>query len=179
MSWQIQQGVNVGYTDSLWTVSDFYDVIPCTDFPLLQHTKVKSWSVVCHQQGWHTRLVHADADAVARYARLRHFKFGATDAVAIANADLVIRKSLNGEVFSELAKSKIVAGQIAPPVMVRLHLVDEDGAVLPAVTRQIALRITIDIELAHHSPARNRRFPDCGSDGLAVPCHVTRQTDIY
>jgi hypothetical protein len=27
------------------------------------------------------------------------------------------------------------------------------GAVLPSVTREIGLRITIDIELAHHSPS--------------------------
>src|ERR1700690_3764116 len=63
--------------------------------------------------------------------------------------------------------------------MVRIHLVDEYGAVLPAVTGEIGLRIAIDIELAHHSPSRNRRFPDCGSDSFAVPCHVARQTDIY
>jgi hypothetical protein len=44
--------------------------------------------------------------------------------------------------------------------MVRIHLVDEYGAVLPAVTGEIGLRITIDIEFAHHSPSRNRRFPD-------------------
>jgi hypothetical protein len=44
--------------------------------------------------------------------------------------------------------------------MVRIHLVDKYGAVLPAVTGEIGLRITIDIELARHSPSRNRRFPD-------------------
>jgi hypothetical protein len=46
------------------------------------------------------------------------------------------------------------------------------------VTGEIGLRITIDIELAHHSPARNRRFPDCGSDSFAVPCHFAWMTDI-
>jgi hypothetical protein len=44
--------------------------------------------------------------------------------------------------------------------MVRVHLVDEYGAVLPAVTDKISLRITIDIELANHSSSRNWRFPD-------------------
>jgi hypothetical protein len=44
--------------------------------------------------------------------------------------------------------------------MVRIHLVDEHGAVLPSVTGEIGLRITIDIEHAHHSPSINRRFPD-------------------
>jgi hypothetical protein len=106
-------------------------------------------------------------------------KFSTTDAVSIADAHFVIRKSLDGEVFSELAESKIVAAQKALPVMLRIHLVDACGAVLPAATGEIALRITIDIEFAHHSPSRNRRFSDCGSDSFAVPCHVAGKTDIY
>jgi hypothetical protein len=160
MSWQIQEGVNVGHTDSLWTVSNFYNVIACTNFSLLQHAKVESWSVMFYEQGWHARLIHANANAVARHAWLRYFKLSATDPVAIADANLAIRKSLDGEVFSELAENKITAAQKALPVMVRIHLVDEYGALLPTMTGEIGLCIAIDIELAHHSPSGNRRFPD-------------------
>jgi hypothetical protein len=179
MSGQVQEGVSRGHRDSFRTIGDFCDVIAGANFSFLQHAKVEAWSVMCYEQGCHPRLVHADADAVARHAWLRYFKYSATDAVSIANADLVIGKSLNREVFSELAESEIVAAQEMFPVMVRIHLVDEYGAVLPAVTGEIGLRITIDIELAHHSPSRNRRFPDCGSDSFAVPCHVAWKTDIY
>ena len=65
MSWQIQEGVNLGHTDSLWTVSNFYNVIARPNFSFLQHAKVESWSVMCYQQGRHPRFIHADADAVA------------------------------------------------------------------------------------------------------------------
>jgi hypothetical protein len=160
MSRQIQDCVNVGHTDSFWTVSSFYNVIACANFSLLQHAKVKPWSVMFYEQRWHSRFIHADADAVARHAWLRYFKLGTTDAVSIADADLVISKSLDGEVFSELAESKIATAQEALPVMVRIHLVDKYGAVLPAVTGEIGLRIAIDIELAHHSPSIDWRFPD-------------------
>src|ERR1700690_4211630 len=160
MSWQIQEGVNVGHCDLFWTIGDFYNVVGCTNFSLLQHAKVESWFVMGYEQGWHPRFVHADADAVTRYAWLRYFKFSTTDAVAIADADLVIRESLDGEVFSELAESKIIAAEKALPVVVRVHLVDEYGAVLPAVTGETGLRVATDIELAHHSPSINRRFPD-------------------
>src|ERR1700688_2844619 len=160
MSWQIQQGVNIGHTDSLWTISNFYDVIARPNFSLPQHAKVESWSVMCYEQRWHTRLVHADTDAVARHSWLRYFKFSTTDAVSIADAHLVIRKSLNSEVFPELAENKIVAAQKTLPVMVRVHLVNKNGALLPSVTGEIGLRITIDIELTHHSPSINWRFPD-------------------
>jgi hypothetical protein len=44
--------------------------------------------------------------------------------------------------------------------MVRIHLVDEYGAVLPAGTVEIGLRIALNIESAHHSPPINRRFPN-------------------
>ncbi len=160
MSWQIQEGVNVGHTDSLWTVGKLYNVVARANFSFLQHTKVESWSVMFYEQGWHARFIHANADAVTRHAWLRYFKFSVTYAVSIADADLVIRKSLDREVLSELAESKIVATQKTLPVVVRIHLVDEYGAVLPTVTGEIGLRITIDIEFAHHSPSRSRRFPD-------------------
>src|SRR5271165_83781 len=113
-----------------------------------------------YEQGRHTRFVHPDADAVACHAGLRYFKFSTPDAVSIADTNLAVRKSLDGEVFSELSESKIVAAQEALPVMVRIHLVNEYGAVLPAVTGEIGLRITIDVEPAHHSPSINSRFPD-------------------
>src|SRR5579863_9053880 len=169
MSWQIKERVNIGHADSFRTVHSFYNVIVCADFSLLQYAKVEPGSVMLYEEGRHPRFLHADADAVAGHAWLRYFKFSTTDAVSIADAHLGIGESLDGEVFSELAESKIVAAQKTLPVMVRIHLVDEYGTVLPAVTGEIGLRITIDIELAHHSPTRNRRFPDCGSDRFAVP----------
>ena len=92
MSRQIQEGVNLGHTDSLWTVSDFYDVVARPDFSFLQHAKVESWPVMGNEQSCHARFIHANADAVASYARLRHFKYRVTNAVAIANADLVIEE---------------------------------------------------------------------------------------
>jgi hypothetical protein len=129
--------------------------------------------VLRYEQGWHPRFIHANTDAVARYPRLCHFKY------RIANADLVIRKSIDGEVFTELTESKITAAQKAFPVMVRIHLINKNGALLPTMTGEIGLRITIDIELAHHSPSLNRTFPDRGTDSLTVPCHVAWKTDIY
>jgi hypothetical protein len=47
------------------------------------------------------------------------------------------------------------------------------------MTREIALGVAIDIELAHHSPSRNRRFPDRGSDSVPVPRHIAWKADIY
>jgi hypothetical protein len=134
---------------------------------------------MCYEQSWHLRFIHADTDTVARHAWLRYFKFSAADAVSIADAYLVIGKPLDGKVFSELTESKIAAAQKAFPVMVRVHLVNEHGAILPTVTRQIGLRIALNIESAHHSSFVHWRFPDGRSNRLSVPCHIARKTNIY
>ncbi len=179
MSRQIQEGVNFGHADSLWTVSNFYDVVARPNFSFLQHAKVESWSVMRYEQGCHPRFIHANADAVARYARLCHFKYRIANAVAIANADLVIRKSLNSEVFSELAEDEVFTSEKAFPVVIGIHLINKNGAMLPTVTGEIGLRIANNIELAHHSSPLNWTFPDRGTDSLTVPCHVAWKTDIY
>src|SRR5436853_7884168 len=108
MSWQIQKGVDLGHADSLWTVTDFYNVIARPNFSFLQHAKVESWSVMRYEQGWHPRFIHANTDAVACYARLCGFKYRVTNAVSIANADVVVREALRGKVVAKLAEDKVV-----------------------------------------------------------------------
>ncbi len=179
MSWQIQEGVNLGHTDSLWTVSNFYNVVARPNFSFLQHAKVESWSVMCYEQGCHPRFIHANADAVARYARLCYFKCRITNTVAIANADLVIGKSLNREVFSELAENEVFTSKKAFPVMIRVRLINKNGALLPAMTGQVGLGVANKIELPHQLSSLNWTFPDRRTNSLTVPCHVAWKTDIY
>jgi hypothetical protein len=111
---------------------------------------------MCYEKRRHTRFIHANADAVARHAWLRYFKCRTTDAVSIADADLVIRKSLDGEVFSELPVDEVITSEKAFPVVLGVHLINKNGALLPAVTGEVGLRITIDIELAHESSSAVR-----------------------
>jgi hypothetical protein len=179
MSWQIQEGVNLGHGDSLWTVGDFYNLVARPNPSFLQDAKVKSWSVMFYEQGCHPRFIHANAHAVARYARLCHFEYRIANAVAIANRDLVIRKLLNSEVLSELAEDEVVTSEKAFPVVIGIHLINKNGALLPTMTGEIALRIANNIELAHHLSSLNGTFPDRGTDGLTVPCHVAWKTDVY
>jgi hypothetical protein len=132
-----------------------------------------------HQQGRHPGFIHANAHAVAGYARLRHFEYRVANAVSIANADLVIKKPVNREVLSELAEDKIIPSENTFPVVVGVHLINENRALLSAVTGEIGLRIAIDIELAHHSPSRDGRLPNRRAHTLTFPCHITGETDIY
>ena len=179
MSRQIQEGINIGHADSLRAVSNLYNVVARPNFSFLQHAKVESRSVMRYEQGWHPRFIHANANAIARYTRLCHFKYRIANAVAIANADLVIRKSLNSEVFSELAEDEVFTSEKPLPVLIGVHLINKNGALLPTMTGEIGLAVANNIELAHHFSSLNRTFPDRSTDSLTVPCHVAWKTDIY
>jgi hypothetical protein len=166
---QIKQAVNIGHRHSFRPVSDFRDVIACANFSFLQHAKIKPWSSMFDDQRWHAGFIHPNAQSIAGYPWLRNLEYGVADAVAITNADLVVSKSFNREIFSELAELEITAPEEMLPVAVRLPLVDKHGALLSTMTGEISLRIAFDIQLAHHpSPCHS----------LAVPRDFTRKADI-
>src|SRR5271167_1205765 len=123
---QIQEGVNVGHAHSLWTVSNFYNVVARPNLSFLQDAKVESWSVMLYEQGCHPRFIHANADAEACYARLRHFEYCIANAVAITNANLAIRKPVNSEVFSELAENEVFTSEKTFPVVIGVHLINKN-----------------------------------------------------
>jgi hypothetical protein len=115
---------------------------------------------MCHEQGYHPRFIHANTDAVAGHARLGHFKYRASDAVSIANADLVIKKSLNRKIFTELPVDEVITPEKAFPIAIGFLLLNINGPLLPAVTGEIGLGVAVKVELAHHSPSIRLRFPD-------------------
>src|SRR3954468_3153254 len=127
MSGQVEQAVNLGNGDSLGTVDHFHNVVASPNFSFLQHAKIKPWSVMCNEKSRHSRVIHADADAVAGHARLAHFKYRIADSVLISNADFLIRKSFEGEVFSELPVDEVITSEKAFPIAIGIHLIDKDG----------------------------------------------------
>jgi hypothetical protein len=108
MSWQVQQSIDLGHCDPFRTIADLCDDITGANFTFLQHAEVKPWSAMRDKQCRHSRLIHADTDAVARYARLCHLKYRITNAVSTTDTNFVIRKSLHGEVLAELAETEII-----------------------------------------------------------------------
>jgi hypothetical protein len=179
MSWQIQQSIALRNRDPFRTIGDFCDFVARTDLPFLQHAKIKSRPMLRYQQRRHARLVHANADSEARYAWLAYFKKGIAYAISVTDADLVIGKPVHREVLSELSEAEIVAAQKVLPEVVGVHLINEDRALLPTVAGEIRLPIAINVEPAYHAPFVDRRLPDRGTDGLALPRHVVWKADIY
>jgi Aldo/keto reductase family len=79
------------------------------DFAGFQHTEIKPGSVMLHQQGGHTRLVHSDSNPVARHSGLRHFEQCAANPITVTNAHLIVRQSLHREVLAELSKHEVLS----------------------------------------------------------------------
>jgi hypothetical protein len=179
MSRQVQESIHLHDGDSLRASCDFRDLVARTNFSFLYHTKVKSWSVMRYEQGRHSRVVHADADTVARHPRLADFKHCIANAISITDADLVVGEPLDGKVFPKLAEAEVVATKKAFPIAIRVRLVNKYGALLAAVSGEIGLSIAVNIELAHHASPGNRKFPDCRSDNLAVPRHFAWKANIH
>src|SRR6476659_11012389 len=100
-----------------------------------------------HQQGSHARLVHSDSNPVAGHPGLRHFEQRAANPITVANADLVVRQSLDREVLAELAEHEVPSAEFPFPIAIGINLVDENGAVLASMTVQISLAIAVDVQL--------------------------------
>src|SRR5262249_35813947 len=123
-------------------------------------------------------VVHPDADAVAGNARLRDLEDRAADPVPVADADLVVGKTLDREVLPELAVDEIVPTKLVFPVAVGVDLVDEDGALLAAVAGAIALTVALDVQRADVPRAGDGVFVDARDDRLPLPGHLLRHADV-
>ena len=88
---------------------------------------------------------------VAGDARLRHFEQGAADPVAVADAHLLVRQAVDGEILPELPIGEVVSTELALPIAIGVDLIDEDGPVLAAVPGQVSLPVAVDVEPPHHA----------------------------
>ena len=92
---------------------------------------------------------------------------------------LGIRKSVDSEVFSELAEDEVFTSEKAFPVVVGIHLINKNGVLFPTMTGEIGLAVTSNIELKHHLSSLNWTFPDRGMDGLTIPRHVAWKSNVH
>src|SRR3954452_1705767 len=154
------------------------DFVTRTDVAFAEHAEVEPGPTAAGQQCGHARLIHPNAHAIARHARLRDLKQRTADLIAVSDTGGVVGKSLHGEVLTELAVHEFVPFQPLPPMAVRLELVDEHRAMLAAVPSQIPLTIAFEIQPPDSTPAAHRTLPDPGVHQVAVPLNVSREADV-
>src|SRR3954471_2000521 len=174
----VKQRINLGHAHALGPAGDPRDVVASLHFAFLQHTEIKPGSAVLDHQRGHFRLVHPDAKPVTGHTRLRHLEQGAADPVAVSDTDLGIWQAIDGEILSELPIDEVVSSQMAQPVAIGIHLIDKYCPAFAAMAIQVTLSVAVNVEPAHHARTFNRRLPNSGVHGLALPGNVARQAHI-
>ena len=144
------------------------DLVAGPHQPFGDHPQIEAWAVMGDQQCGQFRLAEPHADPEACHARLRDLELRLADPIAIADADLVIAETFDGEVLAELAELEVVAAEVVLPVAVGLDLVDQDGPLLAAVPVQVALAVSVDVEPAHHPRPLDCVLPDSGVHGAVL-----------
>src|SRR5580693_8860129 len=111
MAAKVKQRVDLGDSDLLRSRADFDDVLSGFDLSFCDDPEIEPGAVVGYQQGGHLRLSQPQADPVAGDARLGNFEDGLPDPVAIPDADLIVRQTLNREILAKMAGAQVVAMQ--------------------------------------------------------------------
>ena len=157
---------------------DRQDLVAGLDLALLEDAQIKARPAVRHEKRCHPRLVHADADAVAGDARLRHLEDRAPDPVPIPDAHLAVGQALDREVLAELPVGEPAPPELFLPVAIGSDLIDENGPMLAAVACEVPLAVAVDVEPPGHAGARDGRLPDPGANRLSAPRDIARQTHV-
>ncbi len=175
---EIEEPADLGDRHFLGAGRKLEDLVAGLNFPLLQNAEIEARAVVRDEQRGNARIFHPDPDAVTGDARLRDLERRAADPVAVADTDLVVAEPFDREVLAELPVDEVGAFELLFPVSVGVELVDEDGTLLATVPRDVALPVTFDVELGHPARAGHWVLEDARKDGLSLPGHILRETDV-
>src|SRR5271165_2644491 len=178
MARKVKQRVDFGDADLLGSRADFDYVLTGFNLSFGDDPEVEPRATVGDQQCGHLRFPQPQADPVTGHPRLADFEDGLADPVSIADANLIVRQTLDREILAEMAGLQVVAVQFARPIPVGVKLIHQHGAVFATVPTEVALAVAVDIEPADHPRARHRLLPHSGVDGATVPRDVLRQTDV-
>jgi hypothetical protein len=145
------------------------DLVAGPDMPFGDDAQVEAGPVVRDEQGGQLGFAESHADAKTRDARLCDLELGLTDAIPVADVDVVVAESVDREVLPELADLEVVAAEVILPVAVRLDLVDEHSALLTTVSVEISLAVAVDVEPTRYARPSDGALPDPGVDRAPVP----------
>ena len=165
--------------DGAGVLGEEFDFIPSGDFSFAGDGEVETGAAAGEEALHHVVGLEADAQFVAREARLGDHDFRRADGKPVAEMDRVFQQAFGGEVFSKDSQRQIPAGQLFLPVDVVFERVAIDGFVLAAVDGEVRLTVAVQIELVQSDAARDGLLEDGGSYDSAVPGDFAGEPDIY
>jgi hypothetical protein len=134
MARQVKQRINLGDAYPLRSVSNLHNLISRTDLAFVDYPEIESRPPMGNKQGWHLRIAHANANAVASYSRLGHLEYRITNPVTIADADLVVGKAVYCQVLAKLSILEVVPLKVILPVAIGIELIHHHCAMFPAMS---------------------------------------------
>src|SRR5712691_2261373 len=174
----VQQRIDLRNGHALLPSSDQEDRVTGADLTFLEDAEVEARPSAGGQESSHLRLVRANPDAVAGDPGLGHLEQSSPDPEAVADADLVIRQPLDGEVLAELPVGEIAPAQLLRPVAIRFDLINENRTLLPPVSAEISLPVAFDVQPLDAATTLHRFLPDGRAHGSSAPLDVSRQADV-
>jgi hypothetical protein len=176
--WEVEQPVDLHDGHLLGAGRHLLDRLPRLDVALLDHAQIEPGPPVRHEQRRDPRVVHPQPDAVAGDARLGDLEQRPADPEAVADADVLVREALDGEVLAELPEHEVAAPELALPIAIGLVLVDEDGPLLAAVAGLVALPVAVEVEPPGPHRSLHRVLEHAREHRAPPPRHVLRHGDV-
>ncbi len=141
------------------SLGQFQD-ITCANLAFFQDAQVKSDTATSQKYPKKLGHSHLDPELEARDARLGHFDQRATHAKHVADVNLILQHSLDGEILPELPESEISSTELALPVVIVLYRVYVGRFIDAAVTYGIRLLVPVEVQRPKHDPAAHRFLED-------------------
>ena len=179
MAGQVEQRIDLGDRHLFRPRADLDDLLAGFDFPFADDPAVETRPPMGDEQCRHPGLPDPNPRAVTGDSRLSDLEYRLADLVAITDADLVVGQAVHRQVLAEVSRPQVVPVEFLGPVPVRVELIDQDRAVLPAVPTQIPLAVAVDVEPAHHARAVHRLLPQTAVDRPVVPLDVLGQPNVH
>src|SRR5689334_22574129 len=176
---RIQQRIDLFDGHLLLRTSQLDDFVARTDVAFLQNAQIEPRASAGCQQSRHTRLIHANAKAIAGHARLSDFENCVTDLVDIADTDFTVRHPIYREVLAELSKAERFPLQRRFPVSIRVDLIGQHGALFSAMTAKVSLTVTFKAQSPRDTAPLHRKLPDSRMHGPPIPFDVAREANIH
>src|SRR6266542_5652855 len=177
MTRRIEERVDLCDGHSLLRLSHLHDFVAGAHRAFLLDAEIEPRPSAGSQQCRHPGFVHSNADAIAGNARLSDLEQRAADLITVADAHGIVGQSFDREVLAELTVDEVGPLQLLLPVAIRFDLVDENGALLTPMPRQVALTVSVQIQPGDPTAATHRILPDRGAHRAPLPRDVARESD--
>jgi hypothetical protein len=176
---EIQQGIYFRHAHPPGTRRYPFDRIAGADVSFLDHPEIKTRTPVGDHEGRHWRVPHTDSQLKTGDPRLRYFKDGGADTIAIPDANFRVGEPFDRKVLPELAVAESGSLQSPLPISIRVELVHHDRTLLAPVAGEVCLPVTRQVQATDRDAALDRLLPDRCLDASSLPLDFPGQADIH